>query len=63
MKYEVQVVDDDELPTGIQRVIVERPDRGPLLLLTKSAAQTWSFLQAWEATQREPAEVFELRAV
>jgi hypothetical protein len=63
MRYEVQVVDSGELPAGIERVLVERECGTPLLLLAPSAAGTWLMMQAWEAERREPAEVFELRAV
>lgn len=63
MKYAVQVVDNSELPAGIERVIVERAGQAPLLILAESAARTWRFLQRWEESQRDPAEVFELRAV
>jgi len=62
VKYEVQVVGDDELPQDIKRVIVERPGRGALLLLAESVAGTWAFMHRWEETQREPAQVFELRS-
>jgi alpha-galactosidase len=40
LRYDVQVVDDGELPEGVQRVLVERPGRHPLLLVTHSAAGT-----------------------
>lgn len=63
MKYQVQVVGKDELPAGVERVIVERRDGTPLLLLTEAAAGTWLMMQRWEADQRQPAQVFELRAV
>ena len=62
MKYEVQVVGDDQLPQGIKRVIVERPDGSALLLLAESVAGTWAFMQRWEEARREPAQVFELRS-
>jgi hypothetical protein len=63
MNYAVRVVGSDELPEGVERVLVERMDGTPLLLLAPSAAGTWTMIQAWEAEQRQPAEVFELRAV
>ena len=61
VKYEVQVVGDDELPQDIKRVIVERPGRGALLLLAESVAGTWAFMRQWEEDNREPADVFVLR--
>jgi len=63
VKYEVQVVGEDELPNGVKRVIVERAGDDPLLILAESAAQTWLFMQHWEADRQECVEVFELRAV
>lgn len=63
MKYEVQVVSEHELPQGIKRVIVERAGDDPLLILAESVAGTWAMIQRWEETQRDPAEVFELRRV
>lgn len=62
VKYEVQVVSDNELPEGVKRVIVERPGMGALLLLAESVAGTWAFMQEWEDAQREPADVFVLKA-
>ena len=62
MKYDVQVVEDHELPQGIKRVIVERTGDDPLLILARSIAANWQFIQDWEDGQHEPAEVFELRA-
>lgn len=47
----MRVVGNDELPKGIERVIVERPDGAPLLLLAESAAQSWRFLCEWQASQ------------
>lgn len=65
MKYAVHVVADHELPEGIERIIVERPDRTPLLLLAESAARTWRFICEWEASQDTEwsAEPLTLRAV
>lgn len=40
MNYSVQIVGSDELPAGVDRVIVERPHgETPLLLLTEPAAR------------------------
>lgn len=60
MKYEVEVVADDELP-GMERVIVERPNGPPLLIITEAGARTWAFLHEWEESHREPAQVIELQ--
>ena len=38
MQYEAVVVDDDELPEGVERVMVERPGQCPLYLLARSVA-------------------------
>ena len=56
MKYSVRVVGNDELPEGIERVIVERPEGAPLLLLAESAAQTWRFLCEWQSAQEVEVE-------
>lgn len=40
VQVEVEVVADDELPPGVQRVLVERPGDEPLLLVARSAAGT-----------------------
>ena len=54
MKYIVEIVGDDELPGGMESVIVERDDEPPLLLLSGTVARCWSMMQAYEATL-EPA--------
>jgi hypothetical protein len=38
MQYQAVLVDDDELPEGIDRVMVERPGKCPLYLIAKSVA-------------------------
>lgn len=47
MNFGVRVVEDHELPAGIKRVMVERADACPLLLLARSIAGTWNFVQEW----------------
>lgn len=54
MQYEVHTVDTCELPEGVNRVIVERSDRPPLLIICGEAAQCWRFLRQWEDTQEPP---------
>lgn len=39
--YQVHVVPDDQLPRGIRRVLVQRSDGDPLLILSETAAATW----------------------
>lgn len=41
MSYDWCVVADGELPDGIQRVIVQRVEGDPLLILSETAATTW----------------------
>lgn len=38
MQYQAVLVDDDELPEGVDRVMVERPGKCPLYLIAKSVA-------------------------
>ena len=59
LRYEIEVVGDDEL-NGEERVIVERHDGVPLLIITESAAGTWTFLRKWQESGRAPAEVIQL---
>lgn len=56
MRYQVQVVGNDEMPEGIDRLIVEREDGTVLLLLSGVYADCWQFMRAYEAT-REPRTV------
>lgn len=41
MAYQVHVVGDDELPAGIERVLIERTEQMPLLILSETAAMNW----------------------
>lgn len=50
MRYEVKVVDADELPDGADVVIVERGDETAVMLLTGRPAQVWALMRAWEDT-------------
>lgn len=36
MLYEARIVKDDELPSDVDRVLVERPDACPLVLVKES---------------------------
>lgn len=48
MKYEVHAVADGALPQGMDRVIVERTDGPPLLIISGTPARVWRFMRAWE---------------
>lgn len=50
MRYEVKVVDADELPDGMDVVIVERDDETAVMLLTARPAQVWAAMRAYEDT-------------
>ena len=56
MQYEVKAVDADELPDGVDAVIVERGDGTAVMLLTGRPAQIWAAMRGWEDTQ-EPCTV------
>lgn len=63
MKYEVHTVADDALPPGIDRVIVERTEGPPLLIICGVPARVWAFMRAWEDTIEPPAAPTLLYAV
>lgn len=44
IQLQVEVVEDDDLPTGVDRVLVERSCGEPLLLVARSAAGTLRLL-------------------
>lgn len=49
MKYEVRIVDDNDLPAGRDLVIVERgPGQPPVMLLSGRPAQVWCATRRWE---------------
>jgi hypothetical protein len=48
MDYRVMIVSDRALPSGVKRVMVEKRDRAPVLIIAESAADNWRFLQKWE---------------
>lgn len=50
MKYLVEAVADNALPAGVERVIVERDDGPPVLLISGEAARCWEFMRCWEDT-------------
>lgn len=56
MKYAIRIVGEDELPQGIHKVIVERADMPPLMLVNGELAECWRFMRAYEDTQ-EPCAV------
>lgn len=53
MEYAVLFVPDDELPPDIKRVMVERREQVPLLILAESGARNWRFVQEWERRYSE----------
>lgn len=56
MNYTIQIVGDDELPDGMNKVIVERAGEPPLMLINGEPARAWRFMRAWE-DMREPSSV------
>lgn len=49
MEYDVITVPDHDLPEGVDRVIVERWGKNPLLIVTETVDRQWRFMKAWEA--------------
>ncbi len=56
MQYAIQVVGDDDLPQGVNKVVVERNDGTALMMINGELARCWRFLRAWEDTL-EPCTV------
>lgn len=56
MQYAVQIVGDDDLPQGMNKVVVERGDGPPLLLINGEPARVWRFMRGYEDTH-EPCGV------
>lgn len=55
MQYEVQVVDDGDLPDGRDLVIVERGcDLPAVLIMSGRAAKVWRAMRDWEANVDHP---------
>lgn len=54
MQYAVLTVDDSELPDGVDRVIVERENEPPLLILAGEPARCWQWMRRWENTLEPP---------
>jgi hypothetical protein len=55
VKYEVRLVDDDELPEGRDLVIVERvPGEAAIMLIAGRPAQIWRAMRDWEAQHDVP---------
>lgn len=50
MNYAIQIVGDDELPQGMNKVVVERPDGTALMLINGDPARVWRWMMAWEDT-------------
>ena len=49
VKYVVQIVNEDELPDGLDMVIVERGDaKPPVLLVSGRPAEVWRAMRALE---------------
>lgn len=56
MQYVVHTVADGELPEGVEHVIIERPEKPPLLLISGETARCWCLMRRWEDT-REPSHI------
>lgn len=56
MQYAIQVVGDNELPEGLNKVIVEQVDGPPLMLINGELARAWRFMRAYEDAL-EPCDV------
>lgn len=56
MQYAIQVVGNEELPEGVDRVIVERENEPPLMLISGELARCWRFVRAYEDAL-EPCEL------
>lgn len=48
MDYIVQTVGEDELPAGVNRVIVERAGEQPILLINGEPARCWRMMVAYQ---------------
>lgn len=48
MNYRVMIVPDHALPADVKRVMVERSEDPPLLVIADSVAGTCRFVQEWE---------------
>lgn len=56
MQYVIEVVAEGELPQGINKVVVERVDGPPLMLINGEPARVWRFMRSYEDTL-EPCTV------
>lgn len=63
LRYDVQVVDDGELPEGVERVLVERSNQDPILLVTYSAAGTVRLVAACQKAHDRRCDERHLRIV
>lgn len=60
MQFKVLMVDDDDLPAGVEHLIVERDEGLPLLIVTQGdTANWWSLVRAC-ADVREAERVLSL---
>lgn len=55
MQYEVQTVEDHQLPDGVDHVIVDQGGGTAVLLLSGRPAEVWAAMRAWEDSV-EPSE-------
>lgn len=55
MQYEVLAVGDDELPEGVDHLVVEQPDGPPVLLINGAPARCWAYMQAFQDMQESCA--------
>lgn len=64
MQYDVQAVDQDELPVGLDLVIVERGGgQPPVMLLSGRPAEAWLAMRTYESVFKCAGEPSMLRAV
>lgn len=61
--YTVLIVPNDDLPDGMERLVVEATGQPAILVLTESAMANWRLLKGWEAEYGGAHEEIHLRAV
>lgn len=55
MRYTVHTVGDDELPEGVDWLVVERDNAPPVMLVSRGPARVWAAMRAWEDTMEPPS--------
>lgn len=59
VRYEVQAVEEGELPDGTDVVFVDRGDGTAVMLVSGRVAEVWAMMRAFEDS-REPSSVASL---